>query len=206
VRNSWSSVEKRRRVGILWDVGTFWPRAYHPLAPPCYAERAVPELQRRLWRLHDSGGRVVVAAHSQGAVLSAASLLQADQLPPDARVALATCGAPLRTLYQWAFPHYFRDDFLAGLSTSTKNVVTWRNYYDKTDYIGGAALSKQPNPIDEDLNDPLTSWLVYGQPPPPVGTHSGYWTDPVMWAGIDKLAMCVAPHDPLPAGLHVRSS
>ena len=37
----------RRSVGVVWDVGTFWPRTAHPLAPPSYAERAVPELQTR---------------------------------------------------------------------------------------------------------------------------------------------------------------
>lgn len=38
----------RKAVGILWDIGSFWPRDVHPLAPPCYAERAVPELAMRL--------------------------------------------------------------------------------------------------------------------------------------------------------------
>ena len=36
--------QTRKAVGIVWDIGAFWPRDVHPLAPPCYAERAVPEL------------------------------------------------------------------------------------------------------------------------------------------------------------------
>ncbi len=63
--SAWSDPTKRRTIGVLWDVGTFWPRSYHPLSPPCYTERAVPELQRRLWWLHDNGGRVMLAAHSR---------------------------------------------------------------------------------------------------------------------------------------------
>ena len=39
---------RRKTIGVLWDVATFWPRAAHPLAPPCYAERSIPELVDRL--------------------------------------------------------------------------------------------------------------------------------------------------------------
>jgi hypothetical protein len=32
--SAWSDPARRRTIGVLWDVGTFWPRSYHPLAPP----------------------------------------------------------------------------------------------------------------------------------------------------------------------------
>ena len=49
-RMSYNNATWRRRVGIVWDIATFWPRHAHPLAPPCYAERAVPELGSRIAR------------------------------------------------------------------------------------------------------------------------------------------------------------
>lgn len=200
LRNGWRSLDTRRRLGMLWDVSTFWPRSYHPLAPPSYAERAVPELQRRLWRIHDNGGSVVIAAHSQGSVITAAALLQTERRPNDASIALATFGAPLRKLYGWAFPYYFRDEVLRELAEPAKtHLAAWRNYYYLTDYIGGAALEAPAPEVDKELLDPSTSWMIYGQPPPVTGRHSGYWNDPVMWSDIDELADLVARRDPFAA-------
>src|SRR6185437_8322553 len=48
MRQAYSDPAKRKTIGMVWDVGTFWPRAVHPLAPPCYAERAVPEVVDRI--------------------------------------------------------------------------------------------------------------------------------------------------------------
>ena len=98
----------RRHIGVLWDLGTFWPRAAHPFAPPCYSERAVPELARRITYLVERGDAVLLTGHSHGSVLLAATVLQ---LPPQVgdRVALLTHGSPLRRLYARLFPAYVDD-------------------------------------------------------------------------------------------------
>ncbi|MEE3922743.1 hypothetical protein V2I01_43310 [Micromonospora sp. BRA006-A] len=75
---AYRSPETRRLVGVLWDLGTFWPRTVHPFAPPSYAARAVPELARRVTALA-AQGPVVISGHSHGSVLAAATVLQ---LPP----------------------------------------------------------------------------------------------------------------------------
>lgn len=193
LRRGWRDLHSRRRIGVLWDVLTFWPRAYHPLAPPSYAERAVPELQRRLWRLHDNGGRVVLAAHSQGTVLAAAALLQRDHRPPDDAVALVTFGSPLTTLYAWAFPAYFNESVLRRLAPTGDDaearLVAWRNFHYRTDYIGGPVFPDgHPAQVDVELPDPATNWYVHGQPVPVPRRHSGYWVDPAVWRVVDDLA------------------
>ncbi|MBM0232906.1 hypothetical protein JNW91_14170 [Micromonospora sp. STR1_7] len=124
----------RRYVGVLWDLGTFWPRGAHPFAPPCYAERAVPELAKRISYLVEQGERVLLAGHSHGSVLLAATVLQ---LPPRItdRVALLTYGSPLGRLYSRLFPAYADDAALREIGER----VGWRwvNLWRDTDPIGG---------------------------------------------------------------------
>ncbi|MEV4822101.1 hypothetical protein [Micromonospora sp. NPDC049274] len=140
----------RRYVGVLWDLGTFWPRGAHPFAPPCYAERAVPELTKRITYLVDQGAGVLLAGHSHGSVLLAATLLQ---LPPRVtdRVALLTYGSPLSRLYARLFPAYVDESSLREIGER----VGWRwvNLWRDTDPIGG--------------------WMFAGRRPGDTGTSTG---------------------------------
>jgi hypothetical protein len=103
-----TSEKARRGAGILWDLTTFWPRAAHPFAPPCYAERVVPELMLRTrWGLDQHPRNLVVlSGHSQGAVLvaAAASRLRDTGL---ARVRVITYGCQIRAWYGRIFPAVF---------------------------------------------------------------------------------------------------
>ncbi|MCW2497489.1 hypothetical protein [Jatrophihabitans sp.] len=143
----------RRSVGILWDLASFWPRVSHPLAPPCYAERTVPELVNRIsW--HSSQGRgVVLAGHSQGTVISAATVLQLGDVADD--IALLTFGCVLRRLYGRYFPAYFDARVLrqVGEAVQSAGVPRWWNLWRYSDYLGGPILAGPP-PIAQPAWDP----------------------------------------------------
>ena len=202
--SAWNDPTKRRAVGVLWDVGTFWPRSYHPLSPPCYSERAVPELQRRMWWLHDNGGRVVLAAHSQGAMLATAALVQPGCRPEGDHPSLITFGSPVVKLYGWGFPAYVTPKLLTALAPNGRGGVDdWCNFFYETDPIGGPVamdLSRADGSrVDQDLLDPAQCWYVYGQPAPTPRGHTGYWADPRVWAVVDRLA-ATGPRIPVGSG------
>ena len=190
---AWSNPAKRRTIGVLWDVGTFWPRSYHPLCPPCYAERAVPDLQRRMWWLHDNDGRVVLVTHSQGTVLGVAALAQTACRPEGDHPALITFGSPVCKLYGWAFPAYFDRTLLEPLAPGqAARVNDWRNFFYPTDPIGGSVAPELSalggDPVDTEFPDPAHCYYVYGQPPPASTGHSGYWADRRVWDVINGVA------------------
>jgi len=210
---AWSDPAKRRAIGVVWDVGTFWPRSYHPLSPPCYTERAIPELQRRMWWLHDNGGRVMLTAHSQGTVLAAAALVQPGCRPAGDQPALITFGSPLCKLYAWGFPGYFDPALLEPLEPGgTGRLNAWRNFYYPTDPIGGpvaAALSPDTgDQVDQELLDPADCYYVYGQAPPAAQGHCGYWADPRVWDEINRIAagLPAAPRPASDAGFEVEAA
>ncbi|MEU5455755.1 hypothetical protein ACH4MO_20625 [Streptomyces globisporus] len=197
-RRAYKDASARRTIGILWDVGTFWPRAAHPFAPPCYAERAVPDLASRMsaWTSTTPRGRLVISGHSQGSVLAASAVWQL----PDAtrpRVALLTYGSPLERLYGRWFPAYFGPGPLLGLHRS---VHCWRNLWRATDPIGGPVrICADPDPSVD--RGPLKDPLAYGRTtelplPEPILGHSDYQADPAFADARADLLAELAPHVP----------
>jgi hypothetical protein len=186
------SAETRRIVGTLWDLGTFWPRAVHPFAPPCYAERAVPELARRVTALTRNGD-VVLSGHSQGSVLAAAAILQLPR-PTLRRVALLTYGSPLRRLYARLSPAYFGEDVLREIGDRVD--WRWRNLWRDTDPVGGpifhadggSSAGEPTRHVDVRLRDPRGVTVEpYDTVPPPIQRHWEYHTDPAYAEAIRKL-------------------
>lgn len=122
-----ASTKNERPLGVFWDVICFFPRAGHPFAPPCYAERAVPELTKRIaaWLEYadlkgkvDATGKpleekpraVVIAAHSMGSVVAAASIFAlTDNTAQEntravEKLALLSYGTQLRAFFSRFFP------------------------------------------------------------------------------------------------------
>ncbi|GAA2097497.1 hypothetical protein GCM10009801_67910 [Streptomyces albiaxialis] len=186
-------------LGILWDVGTFWPRAAHPFAPPCYAERAVPDLTWRMatWaRRMGPQGRLLVSGHSQGSVLAVAALFQLDG-ETRSRVSLLTYGSPLERIYARWFPAFLGPDALA---TVHRRVENWRNLWRFTDPVGGpmgvpgAEIDRPP------LRDPLAYGRTLEHPlPRPILGHGDYRSDPGFAEERARLLTPPAPEPDVPA-------
>ncbi|MFV0285330.1 MAG: hypothetical protein ACK5IM_02935, partial [Demequina sp.] len=128
----------RRSVGVLWDLTNYWPRMYHPWAPPAYNERAVPALERRVRTLLRDPAEpiVIVSAHSQGAVIAFAVMnrLLADPDLPHERLRFLTYGQLLDRHYRVLFPHMFNADQHARVSRGLPR--RWISLYRETDPLG----------------------------------------------------------------------
>jgi hypothetical protein len=125
--------DARRQVGILWDLGSFWPRWFHPLAPPAYGPYAVTRLQTILSEEKPE----VLSAHSQGSLIAAVALCLADE---DDRPGLfVTYGSQLGDLYPSLFPGVG----IAELITATSRQVDgrWINLWRGSDAVGGQVVS-----------------------------------------------------------------
>lgn len=216
VRRATTSPTLRRTIGILWDVLTFWPRRFHPLAVRPYSERAVPEFQGRVLEHVWSGGRpVVVSAHSQGSTLAFAALAPLDSESTLRSVALVTFGSPIGGLYAQLFPAYFGLDQVDALKAKLLGgeQAGWRNFYRRTDPIGVPLF--QDLSRDVELDDPAReSRPDEGPEVPPlerdrpawttVAGHSHYQREPLLKAWVrhlgDHLAHVAPPSPRSPSG------
>ncbi len=124
------SEKARKAVGVIWDLTTFWPRAAHPLAPPCYAERVIPELLiRSRWALDRHGevqhsqNQLILSGHSQGSliVLATASRLDHEEL---ARTRMITYGSQIRALYGRIFPRVFGPAYVGNAPTTGQPLLS----------------------------------------------------------------------------------
>ncbi|MFC0439047.1 hypothetical protein [Kutzneria buriramensis] len=147
------SPDAARQVGLLNDIAGFWPREAHPLVPPCYALKAIPELVARAREhLAEPGARVVLAGYSQGSLLAAIAVARLlDTLPAHERerVGLVTAGSPLQWAYPRAFPAIVSHDSLAELAKAMGG--RWRAVCRGTDAIGGGVTTWDRQAFDGQL-------------------------------------------------------
>jgi hypothetical protein len=135
--------DSARQLGVLWDLASFWPRVAHPFIPPCYMQKAVPELMARVREYREDGYRVVLSAHSQGTLLTVATALRLAAEKDTAacqRLGLVMGGSQL----QWAYPRIF------------PAVVNYACYEEVLRAVGGRwyVLARGTDP----LGGPVLSW------------------------------------------------
>jgi len=184
LRRAYQDPSERKAIGAVWDVATFWPRAAHPFAPPCYAERAIPELVDRIrvltghvventtdpaWlsivahrpnpgqpaRATLPPGPLLLTGYSQGSVIAAAVIAQ---LPTDVvhDVALLTLACPARRLYGRAFPAYFGVQEMGVLAHRLSGVDQLEQWPEQFDGVRG----RWRNLVRE--TDYIGSWVQKG--------------------------------------------
>lgn len=133
------ATDTARRLGALADLVCFWPRESHPVVPPCYALKVVPEVAARAAEyLAEPNTRVVLTGHDQGsAIVIAAATRLLDMLAPEdaARLGVVVAGAPLQCAYPRAFPAVMSHDGLLELYSDLGG--RWRAMARGTDPVGG---------------------------------------------------------------------
>ena len=211
LRSTYANSGRRRAVGALWDVATFWPRATHPLAPPCYAEQAVPEIVDRVVLL--TGERsdhlsqpatelqppptvypspVLITGYSQGSLIAPAVVAQ---LPPRTvgKVALLTLACPFRRLYGRAFPAYFNHEYAVELNERLINCKG-----PESDSEQFPSVQKWRNIVRR--TDYIGSWIFS----PPKAPGQQLHQDAIDMACLDPPSLCPGPSGTL-APIHYHS-
>ena len=164
VYNAARRPDAARTLGMLWDLASYWPRAAHPFVPPCYAQKAVPELVERAHSYIKQGHRVVLSAHSQGTLIAVAAALRMKVKDPDScqRLGLVMAGSQL----QWAYPRAFPAVVNVGAYKRVLDDLDGRWYVlaRGTDPLGGPVFSWDLNRSGNTLTagvmtkDGMRSW------------------------------------------------
>lgn len=141
----------RRGLNIIWDIVSFWPRSVQPLVPASYGQYAVGTLEygvsEQVAPTSASPGasdgppratRAVVAGHSQGSLISLATLLR---FPPERRkeIGFLSFGSQIQVIFARAFPAYVNVDVLQWLWGEYGH--RWVSLYRDTDHLAGPVLS-----------------------------------------------------------------
>ncbi len=137
------SPERSRHLGALADLVYFWPRRAHPVVPPSYALKVVPDLAERARRhLREPNTHVVLSGYSHGgllAVIAAARLVACLTAEERERIGLLTAGSPIQWGYQRAFPNLLPHAALANLYGALDG--RWRGLCRGTDPFGGGVTT-----------------------------------------------------------------
>ncbi|HKN97857.1 MAG TPA: hypothetical protein VJX10_12120, partial [Pseudonocardiaceae bacterium] len=145
--------ESARKLGGLSDLACFWPREAHPVVPPCYALKVVPEVAARAADyLADPNTRVVLAGTSQGsAIVVAAAARLLDGLSPaeSQRLGVVVAGSPLQWAYARMFPSVVSHAGLAELFGDLGG--RWRALCRGTDPVGGGLTTWRRQVFDGQL-------------------------------------------------------
>ena len=171
-----------RPLGLLWDLICFLPRAGHPFGPPCYAERAVPELIDRCrdWceTSDDTAPGIVLSAHSLGSVIAVATVFGTGANRATAQhlgqFSLLSYGSQLRAYFGRIFPELLGPAVLGCEPCPSAGLLD----PDRGMRPGGVATSPQPASLSAQLA---------------VGTEHGRWVS--LWRRTDYLGFPVYAGD-----------
>ncbi len=197
VTNAVTSTE--RPLGLIWDIICFFPRAGHPFTPPCYAERAVPEVTKRIKRwMKEEGddGHVILSAHSMGGTIAVAAVLSLHGERADdtvARVGLLTHGVQLRPFFSRFFPEVFGPRVLGIRGTTGPTLLgadPWKRQVLEDNRRPASPLQKDRDPVSVvqllggDFRDPdrlvPPRWRSLWRRSDYLGFPvTGYWSDEV---------------------------
>lgn len=153
-----------RPAGVLWDLVCFLPNAAHPLGPPCYSERVIPELCARIedWLDADENAtpqhKVVISAHSLGGVLAVACLFARQAEGKDVtNIGLLTYGCQLRAYFGRFFPELFGPSVLGTRGSKGASLWTrdpWQEQVNRD--FSSPAGNTEPDP-SQSLSQLLTA-------------------------------------------------